>query len=133
MSEDRHDKSILVLDDEDHIRNVIARTLTIEGYYVVSASNGPDALLKASQEKFHLAVLDVKMPGMNGLEVLRKLKADYPDIIAIMLTGVAENELTESMSMAEGSAAFLIKPCSLDVLVDTIAKALRADDIPTPV
>lgn len=132
MSTERQAKRILVVDDEEHIRKVLSRALTAQGYDVVMAANGEEALLRASEGPFHLALLDLKRPGMGGLETLQRLKEKLPEIVVIMLTGVADSESIESLSMAKGAAAFLTKPCGLADLRETVGKALGSGG-PSPI
>ncbi|MBM3132698.1 MAG: response regulator [Chloroflexi bacterium] len=123
MSTEIRTKRILVVDDEEHIRKVLSRALMAQGYDVATAANGEEALLKASESPFDMALLDLKMPGMGGLEALQKLKEKLPGIVVIMLTGVADNESIVTSSMAKGAVAFLTKPCSLADLKETVSKA----------
>ncbi len=121
-------KRILVVDDEDNVRNVICRSLKRVGYDVLGVSSGPEALHHNSKEHFDLLILDVRMPGMNGFEVLRAVKGEHPEILAIMLTGVADNELLEEESKAEGASALITKPCSLEELTNIVKSVFVADD-----
>ncbi|MDY6912489.1 MAG: response regulator [Chloroflexota bacterium] len=117
-------KAILVVDDEDHIRNVVARVLKDEGYDVVDAANGNEALFQISQIRIDAVILDIRMPGMSGLEVLHKISRDYPDIKVIMLTGNADREAV-STAKAAGVTDFLAKPVKLDRLIETVRKAVE--------
>ncbi|MDY6912490.1 MAG: response regulator, partial [Chloroflexota bacterium] len=108
----------------DHIRNVVTRTLQIEGYDVQNAANGTDALEKFTQDDYHLVIIDVKMPGISGLDVLRQIKTDRPTTTAIMLTGVSDNEATREIAITNGAFDVLTKPCSLDILLETIKKVV---------
>lgn len=117
-------KRVLVVDDEAHVRAVLSRALMIDGYEALGAANGEEAVEKLSQGRFDLVILDLKMPGMSGLDVLDKLHAEHPETIVIMLTGVADNESIESRSLEGGAYAFLTKPCSLEELLVISREAL---------
>lgn len=126
MNTGNHSRRILIVDDEEHIRKVLSRALVTQGYEVATAAGGEEALALASSTPFDLALLDLKMPGMSGLEVLQRLKEMFPDLIVIMLTGVADNESLETQSRAQGAAAYLTKPCTLAELRECVGNAFRS-------
>ncbi len=116
--------SVLVVDDEKVVRDIIHRYLTKKGYDVLTTRNGREALLLGSQGVFDVILLDVNMPDMNGLEVLHQLKTKYPNAVVVMLTGVADPEsVIESTAMGMGATAFLKKPCELTELQRVIIEA----------
>lgn len=120
--------SILVVDDEKVVRDIIYRYLTKKGYDVLTTRNGQEALLLGSRGAFDIILLDINMPDMNGLEVLHQLKIKYPDAIVVMLTGVADPEsVIESAAMGMGATAFLSKPCELTELQRVINEACSKD------
>ena len=80
-------KKILVIDDEAIVRVSCQRVLTPEGYDVIVTSKGSDAIEILEKDKFDLVLTDLKMPDMDGLEVLKKIKSRWPDMIVIILTG----------------------------------------------
>ena len=104
-------KKILVVDDEPHIVKVVKSRLEANGYAVVTASNGEEAIVKAQHEKPGLIILDVLMPGLNGFEVLEKLKQDkatsYIPIIMLTCEGQTDN-IFKAQEL--GVADYLIKP-----------------------
>ncbi|MEE8373041.1 MAG: response regulator, partial [Dehalococcoidia bacterium] len=79
---------VLVVDDEESIRSILSRKLETEGYFCVTASDGREAVEKASQHEFDLVLTDIKMPGMSGIEVLSHMVAEHPDTCVIMITAV---------------------------------------------
>src|SRR6059036_658432 len=79
-------KTILVADDEVSMRELLSMLLETEGYAVLVASNGREAMEIFSQEKVNLVIQDLKMPGMEGTELLRWLKSDSPDVPVIVIT-----------------------------------------------
>ncbi len=116
-------KSILAVDDELPITEVIRRKLTHAGYSCVTASNAEDALKILHTQPFALMITDIRMPGMNGVELLQKVRGIYPDMMVVMLTGVSEAE-TAISSMRQGAFDYILKPFDLDKLVLTIQRAL---------
>lgn len=119
--------SLLVVDDEKVVRDIIYRYFTKKGYDVLTTRNGQEALLLGSQGMFDVIILDVNMPGMNGLEVLHQLKTKYPDATVIMLTGVADPEtVIQSTAEGMGATAFLKKPCELTELQKIINEACNS-------
>ena len=115
---------ILVVDDEDTVRDLLQRSLEGAGYDVVAAANGEEALYEMSQREVEVVLLDVKMPGMSGLEVLGKLTTDWPDICVIMATAVADVQ-TAVETMKLGADDYITKPFNLDDLVLKMQKAIE--------
>ena len=81
---------ILVVDDEDALRTVLSSELEGEGYKVASAADGSEAIEILKKEGFDLILLDIKMPNVDGFEVLKFVKENHPDTKVIMLTGFAD-------------------------------------------
>ena len=77
---------VLVVDDEETIRIALSAWLTKEGYHVETAESGPTALAMMAHDDFDLYLLDIKMPGMDGIECLAEIKERQPDALAIMIT-----------------------------------------------
>ncbi len=115
---------VLVVDDEEAVRNLLERVLKEAGYDVVSAANSQEALNKVSNLKVRILLLDVNMPGMSGIEMLRKLTADYPDICVIMATAVADTK-TAIEAMTLGAYDYITKPFNRDDLVMRVRKAIE--------
>jgi len=82
---------ILIVDDEEPITNALSRKLQAEGYNCVIAADGKEALKKAFMQDFALVLLDIKMPGMSGMEVLSRMATDYPDTSVVMITAVGDS------------------------------------------
>lgn len=116
---------ILLVDDEEHIRRTVCRFLRMEGYEVEVAGSGEEALRELSGCAFHVVVLDLRMPGINGFDVLHAIKSARPETRVIMLTGVADEGDVRAEALAKGVSAFLIKPCKLDTLLQTIVSSLE--------
>jgi len=120
-----HVIKLLIVDDETRFLNAIAQRLSKRGFDVRTASNGLDALAVARTEKFDVALLDLKMPGMDGGEVLRALKKEHAFLEAIMLTGHGSLESAVELTKL-GAFSYLPKPYELEKLVETLRDAYEA-------
>ena len=96
-----NDRSILVVDDERKIRQLVRAYLEKEGYSVLEADNGPDALEKTRVHQPDLIVLDVMLPGMDGIEVLREVRT-FSDVYVVMLTAKTE-EVDKLIGLSVGA------------------------------
>jgi len=123
MKEDK--LTILIVDDEESIRNILSRKLELDGYDCEVAADGKEALRKASTKSFALVLLDIKLPGLSGMEVLRRLTADYPDTCVVMITATADTT-THIEALRLGAYDYVTKPFDLD---DVSARVKRALDI----
>lgn len=115
---------ILVVDDEEKTRKYLGRYMERKGYEVLSAENGEKALELIKNEKVHAVVLDVLMPGMDGISVLEQVKKINPDIPVIILTGCASAELGMK-GMKAGAFDFMGKPVNPAELLNLVASALE--------
>ncbi len=102
-------KKILVVDDELLICQSIEKWLKKEGYEVITATRGEEALSKLETERPLVMLLDVRMPEMDGMEVLARAKAEHPSLKIIMLTGVADEWLAHT-AISMGAADYITKP-----------------------
>jgi DNA-binding response OmpR family regulator len=116
---------ILLIDDEDAFRETIRKLLTRRGFDLSTASDGSQGIREVLRGGVEVAVLDVKMPGLDGIETLRELKRIQPDLEVIILTGHLLKS-TEQEGLKLGAYAYLTKPCTVPDLVATIMKALDA-------
>ncbi len=114
---------ILVADDTETIRMLLSVALQAEGYSVVTAPNGSEAYTTGLEQKVDLAILDHLMPGLLGLEVLEKWKADGLEFPVIMLSGVDE-ESTVLECLRKGAVDYIRKPFRVTELVARISLAL---------
>ena len=117
-------EKILVVDDEWELRNLLAEFLTGDGYDVIQASNGEEALELAEKEEPQVILLDVKMPGIDGIEVCRRLKEEDKTrfIPIIMVTALEDRDVD---AFVEGADDFVIKPFSLVELSFRVKSMLR--------
>jgi len=100
---------ILVADDEVMMRNLILRILESEGYQITLASSGDEALEILNAEKFDLLLTDVRMPGTNGFNLLKKVKANWPGMAVIVMTGYGD-AYTVKEALLLGADEYLSKP-----------------------
>ncbi len=114
---------ILVVDDEEIVLLSCERVLTEEGYEVQTRLGGQEGLQLLAEEPFDLAIVDLKMPGMDGLELLRAIKRDYPHMPVIMITGFSTVESAVE-AMKAGAYDYLPKPFTPDQVAMVVKKAL---------
>ncbi len=120
-------KQILVADDEDSIRWVLSKALSQKGYQVDLASDGQEARTALRSKKYDLAVLDIKMPGITGLDLLESIQKDSPHTLVIIMT--AESSMHNAVeAMKRGAYDYITKPFDLDVLEAIILKAQKASE-----
>ncbi len=122
MKADTDAIKVLVIDDETGIREGSTRILSRMGCTVSGAANGEEGLNVLAQKRIHIVLLDLKMPGMDGMEVLRRIQADQPDILVIVITGFATVE-TAIEAMKQGAYDFIPKPFEPDQLRIVINRA----------
>jgi putative two-component system response regulator len=115
---------ILIVDDEKMIYSVIARRLAKEGHACVMANNGREALGHFYKNNFSLIISDIRMPEMNGLELLKNVKAVRPNMMFIIMTAYPEIEMAVE-AIRLGANDFIIKPVDLELLVFSVKKALE--------
>ncbi|MHC1724505.1 MAG: response regulator [Syntrophobacteraceae bacterium] len=101
--------NILVVDDEFSVRESLLVWLKKSGYRVAGAGSGKEALAMLDQAPFDIVLLDIKMPGMDGIEVLRLIKANYPRTMVVMMTAYASIESAVD-AMKAGAGDYLMKP-----------------------
>jgi DNA-binding response OmpR family regulator len=117
------DKHILVIDDEPGIQDFIRRNLELRSFKVSLASTGMDALLQFDQSKFVLVILDIMMPGMDGLEVCRRIR-QRSTVPIIILTALGE-EADKIVALDQGADDYLTKPFDVGELLARVRAVLR--------
>lgn len=110
---------ILVVDDEDSLRISLASILELEGYEVQTAEDGYKAIELAKQEDFDILFSDIRMPGISGTETFKEIKKIKPDVIGVMMTAYALNDLIID-ALNCGAFTCLSKPFEIDVVLSTI-------------
>jgi DNA-binding response OmpR family regulator len=113
-------KIILVVDDEPIVIYVLKKYLTKKGYQVHTATNGNDAVGKAKELRPHIVLLDIALPDMSGLDVLREIKKIDPNISVIMVTGVFEEKIAIN-AMQFGACDYVTKPFHYDYLETAVS------------
>ena len=116
---------IAIVDDEEPVRKALKRLLRASGLEAESYASGKDFLDASTQRRPDCVVLDLHMPGMSGLEVLRELRASRGGLPAVMITAYDE-PATREQCLAAGATAYLRKPLEEHELLDTITAALGA-------
>jgi len=116
-------KTILIVDDEKDLCTILSDSLSRDRYRVVTAFNGKMGLQLVKKEKPDLILLDIKMPGMDGIEVLRKIKKMKKEIVVIMFTGYGTLE-TAREAMKLGAYDYVTKPVDLFLLKSLVEEVL---------
>lgn len=114
---------ILVVDDEELVRESLSEILRLEGYTVHTAASGEEALEMLQVEPYDLVLLDLKMPGMDGVEVMKTISKNIPDTKVILLTGHGSLESAVE-ALRAGAQDYLIKPASSRDLLTSVAQGL---------
>jgi DNA-binding response OmpR family regulator len=123
MTQTQASAHILVVDDEPAARLSLAELLSLEGYQVVAAASGEEAVDLLLEGPFDLAILDLKMPGMDGLELVHELQKRTPETIIIMLTAHGTLE-TAVQAMRHGAHDYLLKPANVNEIMASVKVGL---------
>lgn len=116
---------ILIVDDEIEICDFLSEFFRDRNYDVVTASSGEEALIKIEKEKPNVLLLDVKMPGVNGLQVLQEVKQRYPKLKVIMVTAVeTTDKIDEAFKL--GADNYITKPLSLEYLENDVREKITS-------
>ena len=126
INETAGSQPILIVDDDDDICETLTQILEVQGYEVLSASSGEEAVMMTKDTSFQIAIIDVKLPKIDGLETLLRLKEINPDIIVIMMTGF-RNEVREALEKAQAASAItcLYKPFDPSIAAELVKKITR--------
>ena len=116
--------TILVVDDEENAREGLSKILSKEGYRVDTAPNGKEAIDNLKRQRYDLVITDMRMPLMDGFEVLREIKKMDENIGVIMITAYGEVD-TYLEAMNAGATEYLNKPINSDELVQVVRNCLR--------
>ncbi|MGB2927397.1 MAG: response regulator [Desulfobacterales bacterium] len=116
---------ILLVDDEEEFVTTLAERLELRGLQARTALNGEDALHMIEAETPRIVILDIMMPGLGGFEVLRRIKAQHPQIPVILLTGRgSEKEGVKGMEL--GAFDYLMKPLNIEELIKKMQEAIKS-------
>lgn len=120
--------TVLVVDDEPDFVETLVKRLERRGFAVTGVGSGQEALLLLGKRHFDVVILDVMMPGMDGIETLREIKLGWPKTQVILLSGHGGEEMG-MRGMAYGAYSYLLKPVSLKIIVETAYMAFEESGI----
>jgi DNA-binding NtrC family response regulator len=119
---DKTGPRVLLVDDEEKFLDVLSQRLGTRGIDAETSTSGEEALVKIKNKNFDAIVLDVMMPGIGGIETLKRIRKEYPELQIIMLTGQGTvGKAVEAMN--EGAIDFMEKPADINKLMDKISEA----------
>jgi DNA-binding NtrC family response regulator len=121
--------SILIVDDEKNVASALKRELEDEGYIIHTATSAEDALARLETNPCKVIISDVKMSGMNGLELLRKVKGLYPEMIRIVLTGHGDTKLILDAVNRDGIDRYLTKPWEIEDIKFILQQVIELYDL----
>jgi CheY-like chemotaxis protein len=124
-------KRVLVVDDDPVVGKSFDRVLSPKGYAVITAASGAEALARLEAEKYDMVYTDIKMPGMDGVEVAKRIKASRPWLPVVIVTGYG-TEANEAEARAAGVSEFLHKPLSPETIEGSAHFAYSAVALPAP-
>jgi DNA-binding NtrC family response regulator len=116
-------QSILVVDDDAEVRKTLSSILLKEGYLVETAENGKQALRTSEKSRFEVALIDIKLPDMEGTELLHRLEEKQPHIVRIIITGFPTLE-NSMKTVNEGADGYILKPFDIEKLLEMIKQHL---------
>ena len=117
-------QSILVIDDDDTLLRIMRKIFQKQGFIVTTAQSGLEALSKLEAKSYAAALIDVKLPDINGLDLLNKLRTIAPNMIKIILTGYPSDE-DRVRALDQGADYYLAKPVKPEILVEIIGTKLK--------
>ena len=125
---DNKKTSVLIVDDEPMVCDLLREDLNERGYLCTTALSGNDALTSLAKQDFDVVLLDIRLPGMSGMEVLRRIRRtwfNHSDIATIMITAVNDiNTAVDAMKL--GASDYIVKPFELDEVDTSIRQAIEA-------
>ena len=124
-------RKVLVVDDDPVVGKSIGRVLSGKGYAVITAASGEEALDRIAREDYDVVYTDIRMPGMNGLEVANRIRASRPWLPVVIVTGYGD-DAAETTARQLGVSAFLHKPLSPQVIEDSAESLTTQTDIAVP-
>lgn len=121
------DKKVLIVDDQNGIRILLAEVLKLDGYMTLTAASGLEALQLIEQHTFDLVILDVKMPGMDGIEILARIRKAGLSVPAIMMTAYDELQIIDE-AKSYGILTHFKKPFDISEVRSVIASHVRNEE-----
>jgi len=121
-------KSILVVDDDPNICKVLATNLKANGYVVKCAGTGKKAIEMSKDEQFNLALIDIRLPDMQGTELLTQLRGTVPKMMKIIITGYPSIENAVE-ALNKGADAYVIKPLDMEKVLKTVEEKLKMQEV----
>jgi DNA-binding NtrC family response regulator len=116
--------NLLIVDDEEQFLNSISKRLSVRGFNVIAVDRGEKAIAAAKKNPIDIALVDLKMPGINGEETLKALKKEYKWMEIVILTGHGSVESAVDCTQS-GAYGYLQKPCELDTLLKVLVSAYK--------
>ncbi len=113
---------VLIVDDEEELVSALTERLELRGFTAAGATSGREALDALAHETWDVVLLDVRMPGVDGFELTRRVRSEHPDTAVVLLTGRTSAHDEES-SRAAGAMAYLIKPVPIERLEEALREA----------
>jgi len=120
-------KRILIVDDEKTVLENFREILELKGYSVDIAETGQEAIDKSEANPYNLALLDIRLPDMEGTELLKRMKDTIPKMVKIMVTGYPSLENAKK-ALNRGADSYVVKPVNMDELLNLIKEHLRKQD-----
>jgi len=117
-------ESILIVDDDESTSRTLSFIFRERGYETKTAGTGREALEKTHRRFFNVALLDIKLPDIDGVKLLAPLKKIHPDMVVVMITAYASLE-TAMQALNEGASAYITKPLNVDAVLATVAEAIE--------
>ena len=115
---------ILIIEDQESIRESLKLALEREGYLVETAENGQEAIRKSKEEFYNMALVDLRLPDMDGIELLTKMRKTVPEMVKIIITGypMLENAIE---AVNRGADGYVVKPVNMNKLLETVEEHLK--------
>ena len=117
---------IMIVDDAEYFRRTLQSVLEDEGLDVICAEDGIQAIQRASENQIDLILMDIYMPGMNGVEAISKIKEFLPDCTVVIMTGYPLDEIFIQNALLEGAKACLNKPVSIQQILKIVDEMVPA-------
>jgi len=120
---------VLLVDDEHELISTLAERLSLRGIEADWAISGEEAIRLAEKKSYDVAVLDVKIPGISGLELKRKLQSKRPDLKFIFMTGHGSEEDFRTCSAETADGCYLVKPANIEDLIQKMSELMKRSEV----